>query len=153
MRMAHLAALLAMAGILAAGAATECLLESNASSLAGIADQTGAELPSDVQVLDTDVSWLTIADGTNYDWLLSGTSSLVPWAELNGQREGPGITEGWSHIESFSEIASFDYAPLDRLGLHSVWRIVKHTADGGKETAYLYIASDETTAILGTFRP
>ena len=69
-----------------------------------------------------------------------------------GQFEGPGVG-GWSHIRSFQQVSLFKNQDFKRLGLHSVWRINRILADQKEETSYLYIASDETTGILATFRP
>lgn len=123
------------------------------NSAAAIERETGVTLPAGVEVVETDADLFSLADGQNYDWRLRAPSSLVPWAESLGAREGPGLG-GWTHVRTFQEVtSSFRDPRFETLGLHSVWRFVAKTPDGREETSYLYVASDETTAVLGTFRP
>jgi hypothetical protein len=86
-------------------------------------------------------------------WLEHGAGSLDGiGAAANGQFEGPGAG-GWSQVKKFKEVVPFDHPAVHEQELHSVWRIVRHPVGRPEETAYLYIASDESTALLGTFRP
>jgi hypothetical protein len=120
-------------------------------SVAAISEKTGVNLPVESVVLKIKYELFSFADGKNYEWLISSSTSLLPWIKNIGQREGPGVG-GWSHIKTFQEISDFKDPRFNQLGLHSVWRIVNSLPDR-KETYYLYIASDETTGILATFRP
>lgn len=128
------------------------LTEYRMNSIIAVEEQTGIILPNATIVLKTDAQLFSLVDRDNYSWLIFSSSSLVPWAKSTGQYEGPKEIGGWSHTKTFQELSEFKNPRFNQLKLHSVWRFVKIQSDK-EETSYLYIASDEVTAILETFRP
>ena len=113
--------------------------------------ETGLALPSGIEVQDAQVQLFSLADGVSYDWLLVGSTSLVPWARSVGRNELQ-RGAGWERITSFQVICPFRNPAFEQIGLHSVWRIVSVLPDK-EATSYLYIAEDEKTGLLSTFNP
>jgi hypothetical protein len=138
-------------GLLASPLIYKAWVEHEAKAKKIIQRETGLALPSKIEVQDAQVQLFSLADGVNYDWLLSGSTSLVPWARSVGHNE---IQHGvaWGQITSFQVICPFRNPAFEQIGLHSVWRIV-NTLPDKEATSYLYIAEDEETGLLSTFNP
>ena len=139
-------------GLLASSFIYKTWIEHQAKTKDVVQRETGLTLPSGIDVQKAQVQLFSFVDGVNYDWILSGSTSLVPWARSVGKREGPSRIEGWSHVKTFQEICPFQDPAFEQIGLHSVWRIAGALPDK-KATCFLYIAEDEKTGLLSTFNP
>lgn len=126
-------------------------VEHQAKTKEVVARETGLQLPSGVEVQDARVQLFSLADGVSYDWLLTGSTSLVPWARSVG-RDVPKSGAAWERITSFQQFCPFSYAAFKEVSLHSVWWIAGASPDK-KAISFLYIAEDEKTGLLSTFNP
>ncbi len=112
--------------------------------------EVGYSLPENIHMLHTEARIFSLADGSNYEWLISSEAFLLPWVEKLGFRIGLGQA-GWSHVTSFYEIIPHE-EDFKKLSLDSVWRINKHSRRGA-DTSYIFIAGNHRIALIETFRP
>ncbi|WP_446007735.1 hypothetical protein [Candidatus Electrothrix sp.] len=143
--------LLLVLGLFASPLIIKFWVEHQARTKEVVQRETGLALPSGVAIEDAQVQLFSLADGVNYDWLLSGSTSLIPWASSVG-RDQIQAGAGWEKIETFQQICPFRNAAFEEVSLHSAWRIVNVLPDK-EATSYLYIAEDEKTGLLSTFNP
>jgi hypothetical protein len=126
-------------------------VEHQAKTKEVVARETGLQLPPGVEIEDAKVQLYSFAGKANYDWLLTGDTSLVPWARSIG-RDIPKSSNAWELITTFQQICPFRNAAFEEVSLHSVWVIAGALPDK-KVTTFLYIAEDEKTGLLSTFSP
>ena len=138
-------------GLLAGPLMYKAWIEHQAKTKEVVQRETGLELPAGVEIEDAQVQLFSLADGVSYDWLLTGSTSLVPWARSVG-RDDPKSGAAWKKIKTFQHICPFINTAFKKMSLHSVWRIVGALPDK-KATIFLYIAEDENTGLLSTFNP
>ena len=138
-------------GLLAGPLLYKAWVEHQAKAKDVVLRETGIELPAGIEVRDAQVQLFFSADKINYDWLLAGNTSLVPWARSIGH-DDPKSGAAWEKIKNFQQICPFSDAAFKEISLHSVWRITGALPDK-KATSFLYIAEDEKTGLLSTFNP
>jgi len=151
MKKCRLPIILLIPGLLVSLLIFKFWVEHQAKTKEVVARETGLQLPSGVEVQDARVLLFSLPDKVNYDWLLSGSTSLIPWARSVG-RNDPQSGAEWKKIKTFQDISPFRDAAFEQFSLHSVWRIVGALPEK-KITTFLYIAEDEKTGLLSTFNP
>ena len=114
-----------------------------------IIKETGLRLPSDARITATHAHRFSVADGSNYEWLIQSDSSLLPWVTRNMSVEHG----GWEHVQYLAELGDFKDVIPRTATFGGVWRGVQRSSRGREETSYLYLAADGRIAILSTFRP
>ena len=113
-----------------------------------VIDEAGLILPQHARITATRARLFSLADGTNYEWLIQSDTSLLDWVSKNMRVE----TGGWEHIRHMAELGFSEEMPRDaKFG--TVWRAYQRTSRGREETSYLYLAEDGRVGILSTFRP
>ncbi|MDU9050741.1 MAG: hypothetical protein Q3M30_17980 [Candidatus Electrothrix sp. Rat3] len=151
MKKCRLPIILLIPGLLFSLLIFKFLVEHQAKTKEVFARETGLQLPSVVKIEDAKVQLFSFAGKVNYDWLLTGDTSLIPWARSIG-RDAPKSGVAWERITTFQQICPFRNAAFEEVSLHSVWQIVGALPDK-KVTTFLYIAGDEKTGLLSTFNP
>ncbi|XCN73596.1 MAG: hypothetical protein Q3M24_02250 [Candidatus Electrothrix aestuarii] len=151
MKKCRLPIILLVLGLFTSPLIYKAWVKHQAKTKEAVARETGLQLPSGVEVQAAQVQLFSLADGINYDWLLSGSTSLIPWARSVGRNETQYGT-GWKKIKTFQQICPFINAAFEEVSLHSVWRIIGALPDK-KATCFLYLAEDEKTGLLSTFNP
>lgn len=138
-------------GLLASPLMYKAWVEHQAKTKEVVQRETGIELPAGVEIEDAQVQLFSAEGKINHDWLLKGSTSLLPWVRSVGGNE-TSYGAAWEKITTFQQICPFRNPAFEQIGLHSVWRIISVLPDK-EATSYLYIAEDEKTGLLSTFNP
>ncbi|MCI5160085.1 MAG: hypothetical protein D3906_17010 [Candidatus Electrothrix sp. AUS1_2] len=138
-------------GLLAGPLLYKAWVEHRAKAKDVVLWETGLELPAGVEIEDAQFQLFSSAGKVNHDWLLKGSTSLLPWVRSVGGNETP-YGAAWEKITTFQQICPFSNPAFKQIGLHSAWRITGDLPDK-KATCFLYIAEDEKTGLLSTFNP
>ena len=113
-----------------------------------IIEETGLLLPKNARVTATQARLFSLADSTNYKWLIQSNTTLLPWATSTMRVENGGR----EHIQEMAELEFSDEIPSNaKFG--GVWRAVQTSSRGQQETSYLFLSNDGRVAILETLRP
>lgn len=110
--------------------------------------ETGLSLPEGTKIVATASDTFSLADGSNYEWLIESNTSLSKWIESSSMNREDGDGISWVTVKNFGEIANIARDQDRELMLDSVWRSVI-----GEDTAYIYVASERYVALIRTFRP
>ena len=143
--------ILLILGILTGPLMYKAWVEHQAMTKEVVQRETGLELPAGVEIEDAQVQLFSSAGKVNHDWLLKGSTSLLPWVRSVGGNE-TSYGAAWEKITTFQQISPFSNPTFKEIGLHSAWRIEGALPDK-KATCFLYIAEDEKTGLLSTFNP